>query len=97
MYGMWGLNIKREVEKSLFFFSTIFGSSIFMKLGSSSGTRDVLVAINQALEVSVQNVPKFDGETGGFFYFQIFFKSIFEFISITLPFLTKLYFCIGRK
>jgi 60 kDa SS-A/Ro ribonucleoprotein len=34
-----------------------------MKLGSSSGTRDVLVAINEALEVSVQNVPKFDGET----------------------------------
>jgi hypothetical protein len=34
-----------------------------MKLGSSSSTRDVLIAINKALEVSVQNVPKFDGET----------------------------------
>jgi len=33
------------------------------KIGSSKEVRDVLVAINQALEVSVQNVPKFDGET----------------------------------
>ncbi len=33
------------------------------KIGSSKEVRDVLVAINEALEVSVQNVPKFDGET----------------------------------
>ena len=33
------------------------------KIGSSKDVRDVLVAINQALEVSIQNVPKFDGET----------------------------------
>lgn len=33
------------------------------KVGSSKEVRDVLVAINVALEVSIQNVPKFDGET----------------------------------
>ena len=33
------------------------------KLGSSKEVRDVLVAINQALDISVCNVPKFDGET----------------------------------
>ena len=33
------------------------------KIGSSKEVRDVLMAINQALEVSIQNVPKFDGET----------------------------------
>lgn len=33
------------------------------KIGQSKEVRDVLVAINQALEVSIQNVPKFDGET----------------------------------
>lgn len=33
------------------------------KMGSSKEVRDVLVAINQALEVSMCNVPKFDGET----------------------------------
>ena len=33
------------------------------KLGSSKEVRDVLVAINQALDISVSNVPKFDGET----------------------------------
>jgi len=33
------------------------------KIGSSKEVRDVLVAINRALEVSIQNVPKFDGET----------------------------------
>lgn len=33
------------------------------KLESSRAVRDVLVAINQALEVSLVNVPKFDGET----------------------------------
>lgn len=33
------------------------------KLGSDSSVRKVLVAINQALEVSLVNVPKFDGET----------------------------------
>lgn len=33
------------------------------KLGSDSSVRKALVAINQALEVSLANVPKFDGET----------------------------------
>ena len=33
------------------------------KIGSSKDVRDVLVAINQALDISVMNVPKFDGET----------------------------------
>lgn len=33
------------------------------KLGSSKEVRDVLVAINQALDISVSNVPKFDGDT----------------------------------
>jgi len=33
------------------------------RLGSDRAVRDVLVAINQALEVSLVNVPKFDGET----------------------------------
>jgi len=33
------------------------------RLGSDSSVRKVLVAINQALEVSLANVPKFDGET----------------------------------
>jgi 60 kDa SS-A/Ro ribonucleoprotein len=33
------------------------------RLGSDKAVRDVLVAINQALEVSLVNVPKFDGET----------------------------------
>ena len=33
------------------------------KIGQSKEVRDVLVAINEALEVSIQNVPKFDGET----------------------------------
>ena len=33
------------------------------KLGSSKEVRDVLVAINNALDISVCNVPKFDGDT----------------------------------
>ena len=33
------------------------------KLGSSKEVRDVLVAINKALDISVCNVPKFDGDT----------------------------------
>jgi hypothetical protein len=33
------------------------------RLGSDSAVRKVLVAINQALEVSLANVPKFEGET----------------------------------
>jgi hypothetical protein len=33
------------------------------KIGSSKEVRDVLMAINQALDISVCNVPKFDGET----------------------------------
>lgn len=33
------------------------------KLGSSKEVRDVLVALNKALDISVCNVPKFEGET----------------------------------
>lgn len=33
------------------------------KIGSSKEVRDVLIAINKALEISVNNVPKFDGDT----------------------------------
>lgn len=33
------------------------------KLGSSKEVRDVIVALNKALDISVNNVPKFDGET----------------------------------
>jgi hypothetical protein len=33
------------------------------KIGSSSDVRTVLVAINQAIDISACNVPKFDGET----------------------------------
>ncbi len=44
-----------------FRFSTAYDE--IMKLGSSSVVRDVLVAINQALDISVNNVPKFQGET----------------------------------
>ena len=33
------------------------------KIGNSKEVRDVLMAINQALDISVCNVPKFDGET----------------------------------
>ena len=33
------------------------------KLGASSDVRKVLIAINQALDISGMNVPKFDGET----------------------------------
>ena len=34
-----------------------------LKLESSSEIRNILVAINKALDISVENVPKFDGET----------------------------------
>jgi 60 kDa SS-A/Ro ribonucleoprotein len=44
-----------------FRFSTAYEE--ISKLGSSKEVRDVLVAINQSLEVSLVNVPKFDGET----------------------------------
>jgi len=44
-----------------FRFSTAYEE--ISKLGSSKEVRDVLVAINQALDISVCNVPKFDGET----------------------------------
>lgn len=44
-----------------FRFSTAYEE--ISKLGSSSEVRKVLVAINQALDLSVMNVPKFDGET----------------------------------
>jgi len=33
------------------------------KIGSSKDVRDVLIALNQALDISVANVPKFEGET----------------------------------
>jgi hypothetical protein len=33
------------------------------KVGNSKEVRDVLMAINKALDISVSNVPKFDGET----------------------------------
>ena len=44
-----------------FRFSTAYEE--ISKLGSSTEVRKVLVAINQALDLSVMNVPKFDGET----------------------------------
>jgi hypothetical protein len=44
-----------------FRFSTAYEE--ISNLGSSKEVRDVLVAINQALDISVCNVPKFDGET----------------------------------
>jgi hypothetical protein len=44
-----------------FRFSTAYEE--ISKLGTSKEVRDVLVAINQALDISVCNVPKFDGET----------------------------------
>lgn len=44
-----------------FRFSTAYEE--ISKLGGSSEVRKVLVAINQALDISVANVPKFDGET----------------------------------
>jgi hypothetical protein len=44
-----------------FRFSTAYEE--ISKLPSNKETRQVLVAINNALEVSVQNVPKFEGET----------------------------------
>lgn len=44
-----------------FRFSTAYDE--ISKLSSSKEVRDVLTAINQALEVSLVNVPKFEGET----------------------------------
>lgn len=44
-----------------FRFSTAFEE--ISKLDSSKDVREVLIAIDKALEISVQNVPKFDGET----------------------------------
>ena len=44
-----------------FRFSTAYEE--ISKIGSSKEVRDVLMAINQALDISVCNVPKFDGET----------------------------------
>lgn len=44
-----------------FRFSTAYEE--ISKLGSSSDVRNVLVAINKALDISGCNVPKFDGET----------------------------------
>ncbi len=44
-----------------FRFSTAYEE--ISNLGTSKEVRDVLVAINQALDISVCNVPKFDGET----------------------------------
>jgi hypothetical protein len=44
-----------------FRFSTAYEE--ISKLGSSKDVRDVLIAINKALDISVCNVPIFDGET----------------------------------
>ena len=58
------LTDERLIKKSRvlpFRFSTAYEE--ISKLGSSKEVRDVLVAINQALDISVANVPKFDGET----------------------------------
>ncbi len=44
-----------------FRFSTAYEE--ISKIGSSKEVRDVLMAIGQALDISVCNVPKFDGET----------------------------------
>lgn len=44
-----------------FRFSTAYEE--ISKVGSSKEVREVLMAINQALDISVCNVPKFDGET----------------------------------
>jgi hypothetical protein len=44
-----------------FRFSTAYEE--ISKIGSSKDVRDVLMAINQALDISVANVPVFDGET----------------------------------
>ena len=44
-----------------FRFSTAYEE--ISKLGSSKEVRDVLMSINKALDISVCNVPKFDGET----------------------------------
>ena len=58
------LTDERLIKKSRvlpFRFSTAYEE--ISRLGSSKEVRDVLVAINQALDISVANVPKFDGET----------------------------------
>lgn len=44
-----------------FRFSTAYDE--INKIGTSKNVRDVLVAINTALDISTSNVPKFDGET----------------------------------
>jgi hypothetical protein len=54
-------NLIRKSRVLPFRFSTAYDE--ISKLGSSKEVRDVLVAINKALDISVCNVPKFDGET----------------------------------
>ena len=54
-------NLIKKSRVLPFRFSTAYDE--INKIGTSKEVRDVLVAINQALEVSIQNVPKFDGET----------------------------------
>ena len=58
------LTDERMISKSRvlpFRFSTAYEE--ISKLGSSKEVRDVLVAIGKALDISVSNVPKFDGDT----------------------------------
>jgi 60 kDa SS-A/Ro ribonucleoprotein len=55
---------ERMISKSRvlpFRFSTAYEE--ISKLGGSKDVRDVLMAINKALDISVCNVPKFDGDT----------------------------------
>ena len=54
-------NLIKKSRVLPFRFTTAFDE--IDKIGQSKEAREVLVAINQALEISVQNVPKFDGET----------------------------------
>lgn len=54
-------NLIRKSRVLPFRFSTAYDE--ISKLGSSKEVRDVLIAINKALDISTANVPKFDGET----------------------------------
>lgn len=58
------LTTEALIKKSLvlpFRFTTAFDE--ISKLNSGKIVRDVLVALNKAVDISVSNVPKFDGET----------------------------------
>ena len=54
-------NLVKRSRVLPFIFATAYEE--ISKLGGSKEVRDVLTAINQALEVSLVNVPKFEGET----------------------------------